>query len=146
MELMIYDNLNKNLNNIVEVRNRVNYHFVNGPWAEVLGNQSGKYIVKFINKRNNNILFTTELSNNTWAKCNIEYFIDWRIEIWEGNTLFFEHDYTATNKRVYIALSSKALGDTLAWFPYFEEFQKVHNCELIVSTFHNEMLQQQYPW
>ena len=62
---MIYDNLNKNLNNIVEVRNRVNYHFVNGPWAEVLGNQSGKYNVKFINKRNNNVLFTTELSNNT---------------------------------------------------------------------------------
>jgi autotransporter strand-loop-strand O-heptosyltransferase len=145
MELMIYDKLTKNLNNIVEVRNKVNYHFVNGPWAEVLGNQKGKYTVKFINKRNGNVLFTTELSNNTWAKCNIEYFIDWRIEIWEGNTLFFEHDYTATNKRVYLALSSKALGDTLAWFPYFEEFQKVHNCELIVSTFHNEMLQPQYP-
>ena len=101
---MIYDNLNKNLNNIVEVRNRVNYHFVNGPWAEILGNQKGKYIVKFINKRNGNVLFTTELSNNTWAKCSIEYFIDWRIEIWEGDTLFFEHDYNATNQRVYIAL------------------------------------------
>jgi hypothetical protein len=35
-------------------------------------------------------------------------------------------------------MDSSAIGDTLAWFPYLEEFRKKHNCELVVSTFHNE--------
>jgi len=47
-------------------------------------------------------------------------------------------------KRVYIALDSKALGDSLAWFPYLEEFRKQHQCELIVSTFMNDMFVGQY--
>jgi autotransporter strand-loop-strand O-heptosyltransferase len=33
----------------------------------------------------------------------------------------------------------------LAWFPYVEEFGKVHNCKMVTSTFHNDMLQKQYP-
>ena len=35
----------------------------------------------------------------------------------------------------------KALGDTLAWFPYVEEFGKVHKSKMIVSTFHNHMFE-----
>ena len=30
------------------------------------------------------------------------------------------------------------MGDTLAWTPQVVEFQKKHDCEVIVSTFHNE--------
>jgi autotransporter strand-loop-strand O-heptosyltransferase len=37
------------------------------------------------------------------------------------------------------------LGDTLSWIPYVEEFRKKHNCEMIVSTFLNDLLENQYP-
>jgi autotransporter strand-loop-strand O-heptosyltransferase len=37
------------------------------------------------------------------------------------------------------------LGDSLAWFPYMDEFRKKHNCKLIVSTFMNDMFMSQYP-
>ena len=37
-----------------------------------------------------------------------------------------------------ICFDSKAIGDTLAWFPYVEEFRKKHECEVVISTFHNE--------
>ena len=32
------------------------------------------------------------------------------------------------NKVVYISLNTRALGDTLAWFPYIEEFRLKHGC------------------
>ena len=49
-----------------------------------------------------------------WTKPGIEYFINWRIEVYdnENNELVFEHNYNAQEKRVYIHLDSSAIGDT----------------------------------
>ena len=142
---MIYDNIKKNNNNIVEVKNRVHISYVKGPTIDISGNIPATYRVQFLDKRNNKIHFETEIKNNHWAKCNVEYFVDWKILVWEGENLFYEEDYNPKDKRVYIAIDSKALGDTLAWFPYIEEFGKQHNCKIVTSTFHNEMLVKQYP-
>jgi len=142
---MIYDNIKKNNNNIVEVKNKVTISYVKGPTINISGSIPATYRVQFLDKRNNKIHFETEIKNNHWAKCNVEYFVDWKILVWEGENLFYEEDFKAENKRVYIAMDSKALGDTLAWFPYIEEFGKHHNCKIVTSTFHNEMLMKQYP-
>jgi autotransporter strand-loop-strand O-heptosyltransferase len=82
-----------------------------------------------------------------WTKPGIEYFVNWRIEVYdkENNELVFEHNYNAKNKRVYIHLESSAIGDTLAWFPFIDEFRKKHQCHVICSTFHNEWFEQEYP-
>ena len=53
--------------------------------------------------------------------------------------MIYEEDLSLEGKRVYIAFESKSLGDTLAWIPYVYEFQRKHNCELIVSTFWNRL-------
>ena len=142
---MIYDNIKRNNNNIVQIKNKVFVSYVNGPTVNISGNIPSTYKVQFLDKRKNVIHFETELKNNHWAKCNIEYFVDWKILVWEGDKLFYEEDYNAENKRVYIAMGSKAIGDTLAWFPYIEEFGKVHNCKIVTSTFHNEIFINQYP-
>ena len=142
---MIYNNIKRNVNNIVNVKNIVTTSYVNGATVNISGNIPATYRVQFFDKRKNIIHFETEIKNNCWAKCNIEYFVDWNIKVWDGDTLFYEENFDASTKRVYIALSSKALGDTLAWFPYVEEFGKVHNCKMVTSTFHNDMLQKQYP-
>ena len=142
---MIYDKLKKNLNNIVDISNRIIISFINGPKVEILGNNDLEYSVQFINNKNNEIIFESKIRNNHWTKCSIEYFIDWRINIFQNGELIKTYNYNANGKRVFIALDSKALGDTLAWFPYFDEFRKKHNCELVVSTFHNNMFRHQYP-
>ena len=142
---MIYDNLIKNNNNIKPIENKVFYHFVKGPFVEIKGSNVAKYKIKFIDNKTGEIKFSSEIGNNCWAKCNIEYFVEWKIEIYENDKLWFEHIFDAKDKRVYIALDSKALGDTLAWTPYFDEFRKKHNCKLTVSTFMNDMLSEQYP-
>ena len=45
---------------------------------------------------------------------------------------------------VYIVFDSKAIGDTLAWIPYVEEFRKKHNCEVVCTTFWNRLFKEQY--
>lgn len=55
------------------------------------------------------------------------------------------HEFNAKDKRVFISFESSALGDTVAWFPYVEEFRKKHDCKVIVSTFHNDLFELIYP-
>ena len=142
---MIYDNLKKNKNNIIEAKNKVIIHFVRGAFVEIKGDKNTEYKVQFVDKTTNSIKYETTIKNNMWCKCNIEYFIDWKIIIYENDIIWNVYDYDATDKRVYIALDSKALGDSLAWFPYVEEFRKKHNCKVVTSTFMNDMFESQYP-
>ena len=141
---MIYDNLKKNENNIAEVLNKAIIHFVKGPYVEIKGPKKAKYKVDFIDNNTGNIIYSSDIENNCWSKCSIEYFVDWKINIYEDGKLWNQHLYNANNKRVYVAMDSKALGDSLAWFAYFEEFRKKHNCKLVVSTFMNHMFIPKY--
>jgi len=142
---MIYDNIKRNKNNIVEIKDYVKIDYVNGPCVEILGSENSTYKIEFIDKKTNIKHFESEIKTNHWARANIRYFVNWKIKIWQDNSLFYEEDYNANDKRVYISIDSKALGDTLAWFPYIEEFGKKHNCKMVASTFHNTMLENQYP-
>ncbi len=142
---MIYDNLKKNINPIVNVENKVVIHFVRGPFVEIKGSKVAEYKVEFIDNKTGRIVYSTNVGNNCWCKCSIEYYVDWKINIYENGKMWHQHLYNPTGKRVYIALDSKALGDSLSWFPYADEFRKKHNCEVVVSTFMNDMFIDQYP-
>ena len=142
---MIYDNLKKNKNNIVEVQNKVIIHFVKGPYVEIKGSTNSEYKVEFIDNKTDKIYYSTTIKNNCWCKCSIEYCVEWKIKIYENNKLWYEYIYNAKGKRVYIAMDSKALGDSLAWVAYVEEFRKKHQCEVITSTFMNNMFEERYP-
>ena len=142
---MIYDNLKKNKNNIVEVQNKVIIHFVKGPYVEIKGSTNSEYKVEFIDNKTGRVHYSTTIKNNCWCKCSIEYCVEWKIKIYENEKLWYEYIYNAKGKRVYIAMDSKALGDSLAWVAYVEEFRKKHQCEIITSTFMNDMFIEQYP-
>ena len=142
---MIYDNLKQNKNNIVEIKNKVIIYFVGGPYVEVQGNISADYTVEFIDNKSGKIYYSTTIKNNMWTKCSVEYFVEWKIKIYENGKLWYEYLYDAKDKRVYIAIDSKALGDSLAWFAYVDEFRKKHQCKVITSTFMNHMFIDQYP-
>ena len=142
---MIYDNLIKNLNNKANIDNKVFVHFVRGATVEIKGAKTSKYQVKFINNKTGSVMYSSEISNNMWTRCNVEYFVDWKIEIYENGKLWYQHLFDAKDKRVYVALDSKALGDSLAWLPYVEEFGKIHNAKMVVSTYMNSLFEERYP-
>lgn len=139
---MIYENLTKNNNT---VRTIFSINFVDGAFLEVKSGDTEEYKADFINKATGVTEFSTTLRDNHWGKSAKKYFADWNIKIYKNNQLTYDYHYNCENKRVYIALDSKSIGDTLAWFPLVEEFRKKHNCQVVVSTFHNNLFMEQYP-
>lgn len=128
-----------------DVKNTFNVNFVNGAFLEVLGPIEQEYNVKFINSKTNRVIHQSTIKNNMWTRTNIKYCINWKIEVYTNNSLVFEYKWNPEGKRVYIHLDSGALGDTLAWFPYVEEFRKTFKCSVICSTFHNDWFEGNYP-
>lgn len=122
----------------------INLHFVGNPFLEITGNVEDDYDVRFYDGEE--LIHRTTLKNNMWTRLNRRYYTDWKVLVFNGVGLkIYEKDINLHDKRVYIALGSKSLGDTLAWVPYLEEFRKKHSCELIVSTFLNDLFIEQYP-
>lgn len=142
-----YNNLSKTSITSKSPKNIFKLDFIKGAKLEILGKVNKRYHVEFIDQKDNKIIHEAELTNNMWSKTSLEYFINYNIKVrdLDGGEIIIDHKFNAKDKKVYIHFASKAIGDTLAWFPYAEEFRKKHNCKLIVSTFHNEMFKENYP-
>ena len=123
-----------------------NVHFVDGAFCGVNGDSKNEYIVDFINNDNNVCVYTTKLKVNMWSRPLPKYFVNWKIQVKDffGNVIN-EHILDLKNKKVYIAFESKSIGDTIAWVPICEQFRKKHGCNLVVSTFQNDLFVGQYP-
>lgn len=125
---------------------QVNYHCVDGMFAEILGGDDSKYDVHFVNKKTNDIVYSVELQKNNWAKVNTKYYVDWKVVVVNKRTNeMLEYELNLKNNRVFICMESKSLGDTLAWIPYVEEFRKKHDCKVVCSTFWNKFFKEEYP-
>jgi autotransporter strand-loop-strand O-heptosyltransferase len=119
-------------------------HFVNGVYFEILGDSHSNFRVQFSDKAGN-ILYEEIIKCNSWIKLDRQYYTDWNIKVWENDQLVHNEDISLKGKRVMIGFESSSLGDTLAWLPYCDEFQKKHDCQLIVCTFKNFLFKDQYP-
>tara|TARA_R110001592_G_scaffold68172_2_gene208876 strand:+ start:2551 stop:4653 length:2103 start_codon:yes stop_codon:yes gene_type:complete len=120
--------------------------FINGPKIEIIDpNSNNEYLIKFIDNKTHHNHYETILKGGYWGASDLKYFIDWKIEVYNNNNKIYEHNYNAKNKKILINFDSKAIGDTLAWFPYVEEFRKKHQCKVVVSTFHNSWFKNKYP-
>jgi len=97
-----------------------------------------EFLVKFFDEKGQ-CHYDNHIDINNWVKLNREWFTNWTTKIWQRGKLIYENTLDYTNKRVFIALESKSLGDTIAWVPYALEFKKKHNCHVILSTFWNHM-------
>ncbi len=154
----------------------INVNFIDGARIEISGNSNKRYDVKFIDKANNSIVYSTNLTPTQkasvcWAMPNAKYFVNWKIEATTDeqvenvsnnqdvseDTIFikkeeskittcqFVRELDLKDKRVFINLESKALGDNLAWIPYVEQFREKHGCKIIATTFWNQLFKDQYP-
>jgi autotransporter strand-loop-strand O-heptosyltransferase len=127
------------------LKNEIFISFLEGAKCEIKGPLNQEYQIKFINNKTNELIWEDIITNNMWTAPNYKSYLEWRIEIWENNNKIYEEVLDLKDQNVYIALDSKSVGDTIAWFPYVEEFRKKHNCKVICSTFHNDWFESQYP-
>lgn len=131
---------------IVEKREDVNVvvNFVDGAFLELKGNSDKLYKVQFFDDTGK-LEYENEIKCGMWVRLNRKYFTKWTCKVYSGNDLIYNYTLNLENQRVLISFDSKSLGDTLAWFPYVEEFRKKHKCKVIVSTFWNKFFIDQYP-
>lgn len=122
----------------------INVNFVNNPFVEIRGVSNKTYLIQFFDE-NNILIYENRIKTYHWVKVNRQWFTKWKIKIWEENNLIYDYELNLEGSRVYIALDSSSLGDSIAWIPYIEEFRKTHNCHVIVSTYKNFLFEKSYP-
>ncbi|HLZ82312.1 MAG TPA: autotransporter strand-loop-strand O-heptosyltransferase [Caulobacteraceae bacterium] len=76
-----------------------------------------------------NVLFESE-NRGAFVASSKRFYVRFRLEVYEGETAVFEHDYSAKDREVLIQFPVGTLGDILAWFPYAEKFRVAHGCRL----------------
>ncbi len=116
------------------MKNKILISFNYGPKVEVVGDKEQDYFIEFIDSRDNKVVYSTTIKNNMWTQCSQKWHIPWVIKV--NNEVV--HTFNLKGKDVKISLSSKAVGDTLAWAPQVVEFAKHYKCNVIVSTYHND--------
>lgn len=143
----MYSDLIKNRNIVREYKEvKITNNYNDGAYVEVSTSKDKKFRVEILDSTGR-IEFSSEIGPNMWCKTNKKYFEEYTCRVWdlEIERCIYDKKYDAEGKRVYIALDSKSVGDTMAWFPYAEEFRKKHNCKVICSTFWNRLFESQYP-
>jgi autotransporter strand-loop-strand O-heptosyltransferase len=123
----------------------ISFHFVKGPYVELHGTGEEEYDVQFIDCRTTEVVFAAKLKPGQWARANRRWFTEWRVLVSRDGVVHLDHHFDCRGKRVYIALDSNCLGDNIAWIPYMREFARKHECQVIVSTFFNDLYKEQYP-
>lgn len=147
----IYDDLKKRKTlNIKPKKTKkateINVTFINGPKVSIgNGDENKIYNVKFIDNDVGELVYEDNIKTGQWTKCLRQWLTNWRIQIFDNKKMLMEHMFNPIDKKVYIHLDSKSLGDTIAWFPYVEEFRKKYNCNVVCSTFWNQLFEKDYP-
>lgn len=123
----------------------------NAPRLTITGNLQQKYLVNFLEVTNYGIDVTLIsqgycTNNQTIFAKTKQWFTNWRIEVYdESGALVYTTFFDPQDKAIYIKMDAYALGDTLAWIPYVENFRQEHQCKVICSTFHNNILTSEFP-
>lgn len=130
-----------------EYKNNIEYNidYTDGAKVEIKGYSKEKFDVFFYNNDTNELIFNTKIGTNSWCKPNKKYYINYKIIIKINDNIVHEEYLNLNNKNVLIQLDSSSIGDTIAWFPYVEEFRKKHNCKIYCSTFWNQWFTNEYP-
>ena len=119
-------------------------HYVDGPYFEIKGNTGEKYKVQFLDEQGI-IHYEDTVGCNMWIRLNRKYYTKWTVRVYNNSKLIYTNTLNLEGQRVLIGLDSKSLGDTLAWFPYVDEFREKHKCKVIVSSFHNYFFKNKHP-
>ena len=117
----------------------INQHFVDGAFLEIKGESDSDFEVKFYDEQGK-CHYENTIKSNSWVRLNRQYFTKWTAKVWKDGHLIYKNTLNLANKTVFIVLDSKSLGDTIAWTGYALEFQKKHDCKVVLSTYWNHIL------
>ena len=140
--------LYKEAMSVIPYKNTINdyniiHNFVDQPFLEITGTSKSDFRVEFYDGEE--LIHHDTIKCNHWIRLNRRWYTDWTILVYKDGVQVYHSEMNLRGKRVYIAFESSSLGDSIAWMPYVEEFQKKHECKMIVSTFKNSLFETEYP-
>jgi len=106
-------------------------HFVGGPYLNIIGISNREYDVSYHDGES--VQYSLRQKCGTWSRPNVKYYKPWTVSASLNGKEVFRHALDLKGQRVIISFGSKALGDTLAWMPYVEEFRKKHDCKVFCA-------------
>ena len=114
-----------------------------------LENEELEMIVKFydMDVDMDNPYSVNKIKPGYWCRAGRDYFTNWRVTVEEpyNNNILFEYKMDSLKDMNVLIHSVFGLGDTLAWFPYVEEFRKKHDCNIYYNGGYSHWLQDNYP-
>lgn len=130
---------------INKVQDTMMFKYLDGARVDLVGSSEFKYKSELFIQDTQEVIYSCEIKCGMFAQSARKYHRNyaWKITDEKGNE--FIQPYDAKNKRVYVAIESSSLGDSLAWMPIVEHFRLFHRCKLIVSTFWNDLFKEAYP-
>ena len=132
--------------NISTDRNRrdlIDIRFCNGCSVSINGDENKEYSLIFF--EDDTILYKSTIKSNHWSKTLKQYFGNYKVEIYCENKLIKSETLSLENKPVSIIIDSHSLGDSIAWIPQIDKFQKLHNCIVYVKCSWKELFEKSYP-
>ena len=115
-------------------------HFVEGPFLNIVGmSDKREYDVTYSNPIDGNY-YGLKQKPGMWSRPDKKYFREWTITAKLGDEVKFEHTLDLKGMNVIMSFGSKALGDTIAWIPYIDEFRKKTGCNVYCSTWWNHIM------
>jgi autotransporter strand-loop-strand O-heptosyltransferase len=112
-------------------------HFFDGPYLFIDGLSRREYDVQY--KVGDTVIYNVKQKVGMWSKPKIKYYLPWEVTASIDGVEKFRHTIDLKGKRVLIQMASKALGDSIAWIPYVEEFRKKHDCHVLCSGWWQEI-------
>lgn len=112
-------------------------HFVEGAHLYIEGLSRREYDVEF--RSDDGVVFATKQKPGMQSSPSIKYYKGWTVTARLDGEVKYEHKLDLDGKKVLVSLGSKALGDTIAWMPYVEEFRQKHGCHVLCSGWNLEM-------
>lgn len=119
----------------------------NAPSVSIKGFSDNEYDIFFYVKNSNNLQLVKVLKGkvNQTIYVNIaQWFVNWYIEIRLNGKIIETNTFDPANKTIFIKMDGHALGDNISWVPYVDEFRKKYNCNVICSTFQNDLYKNIY--
>jgi len=106
----------------------------------------GNFRVRISDLDNERVVFDKYISGGRLLSVE-HYFIRWKVEVFLDEEKIFSHTLNLEGQPVTIMYKFCALGDTIAFLPYFREFKKRHKCNLSVCLpdYACELFAQLYP-
>lgn len=90
------------------------------------------------------LIHRSVLRNGMFCKLSRKYYKGINYKVYLNNNLVKEETISYKNKRVFISFDSSSIGDTLAWLPYCDQLRVEGECEVLVSTFMNDLFKEKY--